>query len=306
MKQPRINTMAEVMAEATPYIRKYKGKTIVVKYGGHAMVDEKLKAAVMADLNLLTLVGVRVVLVHGGGPEISGQLKRIGKQSQFVGGLRVTDKETMEIVQQMLAGKVNKDLVSLLGGRGIGLCGMDGGMLLCHKLNHPEGDLGFVGEIEKVRTPLLEFALDGGFIPVIATIGAGEDGTPYNINADTAACKIASALGAHKLINMTDVAGLLRDKDDEDSLIYDVEIGEVPGLIADGIISGGMIPKIEGCVECVQKGVKQAVIIDGRLPHSILLEIFSTRGSGTLFYKDKLILDKEETDDGRTADQTAG
>ena len=288
MKQPRIDMMAEVMAEATPYIRKYKGKTIVVKYGGHAMTDAKLKAAVMSDLNLLALVGVRVVLVHGGGPEISGQLKRIGKKSTFVGGLRVTDRETMEIVQQMLAGKVNKDLVSLLGGRGIGLCGMDGGMLLCHKLEHPKGDLGYVGEIEKVRTPLLEFALESGFIPVIATIGAGEDGTPYNINADTAACKIAVALKATKLINMTDVAGLLRDKTNEETLIPDVEIDEVAGLIQTGIIEGGMIPKIEGCVECVQQGVKQAVIIDGRVPHSILLEIFSARGSGTLFYRGKL------------------
>ena len=297
MNQPMIDTMALVMAEATPYIRKYKGKTIVVKYGGHAMVDETLKAAVMADLNLLALVGVRVVLVHGGGPEISGQLKRIGKQSEFVDGLRVTDKETMEIVQQMLAGKVNKDLVSLLGGRGIGLCGMDGGMLLCDKLQHPEGDLGYVGEIKKVRTPLLEFSLDGGFIPVIATIGAGEDGTPYNINADTAACKIAIALKATKLINMTDVAGLLRDKSDETSLIPDVEINEVPALIQDGIIGGGMIPKIQGCVECVQNGVKQAVIIDGRLSHSILLEIFSTRGSGTLLYKGNLEPEEETSDE---------
>lgn len=287
MKQPRIDMMAEVMAEATPYIRKYKGKTIVVKYGGHAMTDEKLKAAVMSDLNLLLLVGVRVVLVHGGGPEISSQLKRIGKKSSFVGGLRVTDKETMEIVQQMLAGKVNKDLVLLLGGRGIGLCGMDGGMLLCNKLQHPDGDLGFVGEIQKVRTPLLEFALDSGFIPVIATVGADEDGTPYNINADTAAFKIAVALKATKLINMTDVAGLLRDKTDEETLITEIEIDEVESLIKSKIIEGGMIPKIEGCVECVRQGVKQAVIIDGRLPHSILLEIFSARGSGTLFFKKK-------------------
>ncbi len=303
MKQPRIDMMAEVMAEASPYIRKYQGKTIVVKYGGHAMADGALKSAVMSDLNLLALVGVRVVLVHGGGPEISTQLARIGKKSEFVGGLRVTDRETMEVVQQMLAGKVNKDLVALLGGRGIGLCGMDGGMLLCHKLHHPEGDLGFVGEIEKVRTPLLEFALDGEYIPVIATIGADELGTPYNINADTAACKIAVALKATKLINMTDVAGLLRDKSDEDTLIPDVEIGEVPALIEEGIISGGMIPKIEGCVECVRQGVKNAAIIDGRLPHSILLEIFSTRGSGTLFYSDTL---EEASPNGYKPNKTAG
>ncbi len=282
MEQPRINVMAEVMAEAAPYIKKYMGKTIVVKYGGAAMTSPDLKAAVMSDLILLNLIGVRVVLVHGGGPEISAQLKRIGKESKFVNGLRVTDAETMEVVQQMLAGKVNKDLVALLGGRGIGLCGMDSGMLLCHQQNE---ELGFVGEIDKVETKLLSFALDSGYIPVIATIGVGEDGTAYNINADTAACKIAVALGAQNLITMTDVAGLLRDKDDENTLINDVEINEVETLISEGIIGKGMIPKVRGCVESLQQGVETAVIMDGRRSHALLLEIFSTRGSGTLLYK---------------------
>lgn len=286
MKQPRINVMADVMKEAAPYIKKYRGKTIVVKYGGHAMTNAELKAAVMSDLQLLLSIGVNVVLVHGGGPEISAQLKLIGKKSKFVDGLRVTDAETMAVVQQMLAGKVNKDLVSLLGGHGIGLCGMDGGMLLCEK-KQTEKDLGYVGEIVAVNTQILDFALTSGYIPVIATIGAGEDGTPYNINADTAACKIATALGAQKLVNMTDVAGLLRDKNDETSLITETEISKVDELIKQGIIEGGMIPKIESCVEAVEHGVKEAVIIDGRLPHSILLEIFSTRGSGTLLYKNE-------------------
>lgn len=284
MEQRRIDVMSEVMGEAMPYIQKYKGKTIVVKYGGAAMTDTALKAAVMSDLTLLALVGVRVVLVHGGGPEISNHLKRIGKKSEFVNGLRVTDAETMEVVQQMLAGKVNKDLVALLCGRGMGLCGMDGGMLTCKKLQ-TGADLGFVGEIETVDTTLLEFALGAGFIPVIATIGADKNGVPYNINADTAAFKIAVALQATKLVSMTDVAGLLRNKTDETSLIVDVEIGEVEALIQQGVIEGGMIPKVMGCVESVQQGVHEAAIIDGRVPHSILLEIFSDSGSGTLFYK---------------------
>lgn len=284
MEQPRIGVMAEVMSEAMPYIQKYKGKTIVVKYGGNAMISAHLKAAVMSDITMLSLVGIRVVLVHGGGPEISSQLKRIGKESKFVGGLRVTDAETMEVVQQMLAGKVNKDLVALLKGRGIGLCGMDGGMLTCHKLQ-TEPDLGFVGEIDKVNTHLLRFALDSGFIPVVATIGADADGIAYNINADTAACKIAAALGATKIVSMTDVAGLLQDKNDESSLISEVDIDEVSSLIETGVIEGGMIPKIQGCVEALEQGVDYAAIIDGRVAHSILLEIFSTRGNGTLLYR---------------------
>lgn len=285
MDHPRIGIMADIMGEAMPYIKKYKGKTIVVKYGGAAMTDETLKAAVMSDLTLLSLVGVKVVLVHGGGPEISNQLKRLGMQSQFVGGLRVTDADTMEVVQQMLAGKVNKDLVGLLKGLGIGLCGMDGGMLTCKKLQ-TQPDLGFVGDIEAVDTTLLRFTLDSGFIPVIATIGADAEGVPYNINADTAACKIAIALGAGKLVSMTDVPGILQDKEDPSSLIVDVEVNEVEELIAKGVVAGGMIPKVEGCVQCLQQGVNEAAIIDGRIPHSILLEFFSNRGSGTLFYAD--------------------
>lgn len=284
MQQSQIEALTKVMGEATPYIKKYQGKTIVVKYGGNAMINEELKQAVMQDLLLLNQIGVKVVLVHGGGPEISHGLKLIGKESQFINGLRVTDKETMDVVQQMLAGKVNKSLVALLKGKGIGLCGLDGNMLLCEKLQ-TEYDLGFVGEIKSVDTTLLNFALDSGFIPVIATIGADEHGTAYNINADTAASEIAIALQAEKLVSMTDIAGLLMDKDDESTLIPEVEINEVQTLIDKGIISGGMIPKIACCVDCVKAGVKESAIIDGRIPHAILLEMFSTEGNGTLFYK---------------------
>ncbi|AGH37973.1 acetylglutamate kinase [Bibersteinia trehalosi] len=284
MQQSQIEALTKVMGEATPYIKKYQGKTIVVKYGGNAMINEELKQAVMQDLLLLNQIGVKVVLVHGGGPEISHGLKLIGKESQFINGLRVTDKETMDVVQQMLAGKVNKSLVALLKGKGIGLCGLDGNMLLCEKLQ-TEYDLGFVGEIKSVDTTLLNFALDSGFIPVIATIGADEHGTAYNINADTAASEIAIALQAEKLVSMTDIAGLLMNKDDESTLIPEVEINEVQTLIDKGIISGGMIPKIACCVDCVKAGVKESAIIDGRIPHAILLEMFSTEGNGTLFYK---------------------
>lgn len=283
MEGQTIEVMADVMNEAMPYIMKYQKKTIVVKYGGNAMTSSTLKAAVMSDLMLLNQIGVRVVLVHGGGPEISQGLKRINKESRFINGLRVTDAETMEVVQEMLAGKVNKDLVALLKGRGIGLCGMDGGLLTCKKLE-TEVDLGFVGEITAVDTTLVRFALDSGFIPVVATIGADENGIAYNINADTAASKLAVALGATKLVSMTDVAGLLRDKTDETTLISDADIADVNHMIEAGIIAGGMIPKIQCCVECIKAGVKQAAIIDGRLPHSVLLEIFSDKGSGTLFY----------------------
>ncbi|MFV0353108.1 MAG: acetylglutamate kinase [Oscillospiraceae bacterium] len=284
MEKPQIGMMADVMGEAMPYLQKYKGQTIVVKYGGSAMTDPALKAAVMSDLILLSLVGIKVVLVHGGGPEINRHMERLGMQSQFINGLRVTDAETMEIVQQMLAGKVNKDLVSLLCGQGVGLCGMDGGMLTCRKMQ-TEPDLGYVGEIQKVDTTLLQFALDSGFIPVLATIGSDENGTAYNINADTVACEVAVALQASKLVNMTDVAGLLRDKEDENSLIADADIDELDSMIEQGIVGQGMIPKVLGCRDCVLRGVHEAAIIDGRVPHSILLEIFSDTGSGTLFYK---------------------
>ena len=284
MEKPQIGMMADVMGEAMPYIQKYKGQTIVVKYGGSAMTDPALKAAVMSDLILLSLVGIKVVLVHGGGPEINRHMQRLGMQSQFINGLRVTDAETMEVVQQMLAGKVNKDLVSLLCGQGVGLCGMDGGMLTCRKMQ-TEPDLGYVGEIQKVDTTLLQFALDSGFIPVLATIGSDENGTAYNINADTVACEVAVALQASKLVNMTDVAGLLRDKEDESSLIADADIDDLDSMIEQGIVGQGMIPKVLGCRDCVLRGVHEAAIIDGRVPHSILLEIFSDTGSGTLFYK---------------------
>lgn len=284
METAQIHTLAQMMNEATPYIKKYQNQTIVVKYGGNAMINDTLKEAVMQDLLLLNQLGIRVVLVHGGGPEISQGLKLIGKESQFINGLRVTDKDTMDVVQQMLAGKVNKNLVALLKGKGLGLCGIDGGMLLCEKLKG-EVDLGFVGEITQIDTTLLKFALQSGFIPVIATIGADENGVAYNINADTAASKIAVALGAKKLVSMTDIAGLLRDRFDESTLISEVKVQEVQGLIEQGIIAGGMIPKIECCVDFVNHTGNEAAIIDGRIPHAILLEMFSTEGSGTLFYQ---------------------
>ena len=276
---------AQVLVHALPYIQKYNQKTIVVKYGGNAMINEELKDAVMTDLVLLSLVGFRVVLVHGGGPEISDMLKKIGKESKFVNGLRYTDKETMDIVTMVLAGKVNKDLVEYLqlkGGRALGLCGLDGGMIRAEKLE--EGaDLGFVGEIQSVDVTPINDALEKGYIPVIATLGAGQDGTTYNINADTAAARIAAALGAEKLILLTDIRGLLRDKNDEETLIPIVNVSEVPSLIRQGIISGGMIPKIECCVEAVRRGVNRAHIIDGRISHSILVEMFSDEGIGTMF-----------------------
>lgn len=276
--------MANILSEAQPYIMKYRGKTIVVKYGGAAMTDEKLKEAVMNDLITLTLLGVRIVLVHGGGPEINKQLKKLGKEPKFINGLRVTDDETIEVVQQVLAGKVNKDLVGLLRGYGVGLCGMDGSMLECVK-EQGEVDLGHVGEIVKVNTTLVKYLLENSFIPVIATVGTDKKAQAYNVNADTAACKLAIALGATKLISMTDVAGLLKDKDDESTLIREVEVSNVQDLVDAGIIAGGMVPKIAGCVECIKNGVEEVAIIDGRMEHSVIMEIFSDAGSGTLFYK---------------------
>lgn len=284
MEQFHITHLAAAMNEAMPYIKKYKHKIIVVKYGGNAMINNELKKTVMQDLLLLNQIGIKVVLVHGGGPEISQGLKKIGKESQFINGLRVTDQETMDVVQQMLAGKVNKSLVALLNGRGIGLCGIDGGILTCRKLQ-TDVDLGFVGEITKVNTTLLEFALNAGFIPVIATVGADENGVAYNINADTAASEIAIALNASKLVTMTDIAGVLRDRFDESTLIHSIDIDEVPQLVADGVIAGGMIPKIECCVDCVRSGVPEVAIIDGRIPNAILQELFSEKGNGTLFYQ---------------------
>jgi acetylglutamate kinase len=280
-----LNT-AQVLVHALPYIQKYYNKTIVVKYGGNAMVNERLKDAVMTDLVLLSLVGIHVVLVHGGGPEISEMLKKIGKESRFVNGLRYTDKETMDVVQMVLAGKINKDLVRHLqqnGGQSIGMCGLDGGMIKARKLCETGADLGFVGDITSVDRKPIEDALVNGYIPVIATMAAGENGEVYNINADTAAARVAAAIGAQKLMLLTDIRGLLRDKDDDDTLIPVVNVSDVPNLVRQGIISGGMIPKVDCCVEAVRRGVGSASIIDGRTPHSILVEMFSDEGTGTMF-----------------------
>ena len=277
---------ARVLVHALPYIQDYAGKIVVVKYGGNAMIYPELKEAVMNDIVLMQLVGVNVVLVHGGGPEISGMLKKIGKESRFVGGMRYTDAETMDIVQQVLAGKVNKDLVQLLentGGKAVGLCGLDGSMLRADKLPAAE-DLGFVGEIREVNTKIVEDVIASGYTPVISTVAAGYHGEVYNINADVAAARIAAELGARKLILMPDIVGLLRDKDDENTLIPVVNVSDVPKLKRDGIISGGMIPKIDCCVEAVRRGVERAHIIDGRTPHSILVEHFPEDGIGTMIY----------------------
>ena len=276
---------AEVLIQALPYIQKYAGQVVVIKYGGNAMQSEELKTAVMSDIVLLTLVGIRVVLVHGGGPEITQTLNALGMESKFIGGLRYTDEATAKVVQMVLAGKVNKDLVALLGrhgGRALGLCGIDGGMIKARKLQK-DVDLGFVGEITSIDTQPILDALDRGYIPVVATVGTDDEGNVYNINADTAAARIASELGALNLILMTDIRGLLRDKDDESTLIPQVQVSEVPILIREGIISGGMIPKIECCVEAVRRGVEKAFIIDGRIPHSILVEMMTDEGIGTMF-----------------------
>lgn len=274
---------AQVLAEAMPYIQKYNGKTIVVKYGGNAMVSEELRQAVISDLILLSLVGVRVVVVHGGGPEISDMLKRLGHQSKFVDGLRYTDEETMEVVQQVLCGRVNKDLVALIngqGGRAVGLCGMDADLLQATRLDEKYG---LVGSIQKVAPDVVEDALRNGYIPVVSTVARGTDGpTAYNVNADTAAAKLAIAMGAEKLLLLTDVRGLLTDPGDEGTLIPLVRASEVPGLVKDGVIQGGMIPKIDCAVEAVRSGVKSTVILDGRIPHSILIELLSDAGVGTM------------------------
>ena len=275
---------ANVLAEALPYIQKYSGKTIVVKYGGNAMVSEELRHAVISDIILLNLVGIRVVVVHGGGPEISEMLKKIGKQSKFVDGLRYTDEETMDIVQQVLCGRVNKNLVATmnrLGGKAIGLCGVDGGMFVSKQLD--EGKYGLVGEITRVDPSPVTCALNDGYIPVVSTVAQGEDAeTSYNINADTAAAKLATALNAEKLILLTDVRGLLRDPKDESTLIPELQLSSVPALIREGVISGGMIPKIDCCVEAVRSGVQSAIILDGRVQHSILIELLSNEGIGTM------------------------
>ncbi|MBR6624082.1 MAG: acetylglutamate kinase [Ruminococcus sp.] len=279
--------MSQVLIDALPYIQKYNNKILVIKYGGNAMTNKELKDAVMTDIALLSQIGVKVVLVHGGGPEINEMLGRLGIESRFVNGLRYTDEETVNVVKMVLAGKVNKELVQLLAhhnGSAVGLCGIDGEMLTAEKMTTEDGqDLGYVGEITEVNTKPILDALANGNVPVIATVATDKDGNTYNINADTAAARIAAELGAENLILMTDIAGLLRDKDDPSTLIPEVNVSEVPFLKRQGIISGGMIPKIDCCVEAVRRGVNKTVIIDGRVPHSILIEILSNEGIGTQF-----------------------
>ena len=276
---------AEMLTAALPYIKKYTGKIVVIKYGGNAMVNEDLKQQVMEDIALLWLIGVKVVLVHGGGPEISKTMKQLGKEAVFVNGLRVTDAETVDIVKMVLAGKVNKDLVNLLqtkGGHAIGLSGIDGGII---EATMKDEALGYVGKITKVRAkPILDL-LDNNYIPVISTIASDRQGNTYNINGDTAAAQIAGALDAEHLIMMTDIAGILRDKDDPSTLIPQVTVSEAKKLYEDGVISGGMIPKVDCCIEAIAHGVKHVVIMDGRIPHSILMELLTEEGAGTLVTK---------------------
>jgi len=277
---------AHVLIEALPYMQRYYGKTIVIKYGGNAMINEELKDAVMRDIILLSCVGIKVVLVHGGGPEISEMLKRVGKESRFINGLRYSDEETVEIVQMVLAGKLNKDLVGQIctfGGKALGLCGLDGGMLKAKKLEG-EVDYGNVGDITSVDISPIKNALNDNYIPVIATLGMGSDGTTYNINADDATAKIAVALRAEKLMMLTDIRGVMRDPKDESTLISKLAVDEISKLIEDGAISGGMIPKLNCCVESVMGGVSRAHIIDGRIPHSVLIEMFSDEGIGTMVW----------------------
>ncbi len=278
---------ARILNDALPYIQKYHDKVIVIKYGGNAMTDENLKQAVMSDIVLLTLVGVKLVLVHGGGPEISDMLKKLGIESHFVNGYRYTDENIIDVVKMVLAGKVNKELVTLLGqtgGQAVGLCGLDEKMLIAERMygEHDE-DLGYVGSITKVNTKPITDALKNGVVPVIATVACDEEGQTYNVNADTAAARIAAELKAENLILLTDIAGLLRDKNDPNTLISSVNVSEVPFMKKRGIISGGMIPKIDCCVEAVRRGVKKTAIIDGRVPHSILIELLSNEGIGTQF-----------------------
>ncbi|WGE46839.1 acetylglutamate kinase [Actinobacillus equuli] len=283
MLQNEVENFANLLEKATAYLAPFQEKIIVVKYGGNAMINEDLKKLVMQDILLLNQLGVKVVLVHGGGPEISQGVKLLGKEPQFINGLRVTDQDTINVVLQMLAGKVNKSLVALLKGKGVGLCGIDANMLQCEKLQ-AEVDYGFVGEIVKVNTQLLDLALNANLIPVISTVGVDEQGVAYNINADTAASEIAMALGAAKLVSMTDIAGLLRDRFDESTLIPEVEVSEVQDLIDQGIIAGGMIPKIACCTDFINAGGIEANIIDGRVPHAVLVSLFGGK-NGTLFYK---------------------
>lgn len=274
---------AEILTQALPYIQKYNNKIIVIKYGGNAMINDELKEAVMGDIVLLSLIGIKVVLVHGGGPEITEMLGKVGKKSEFVNGLRVTDKETVDIVQMVLAGKVNKNLVNQLqckGGKAIGLCGMDGHMIKAKPVNT---QLGYVGDVTDVNVEPILDVLEKGYIPVISTVGYDLEGNTYNINADTAAARIAGELKAECLISMTDIVGLLRDKDDPSTLIPKVYVSDAPKLIKDGVISGGMIPKINCCIEAIRRGVHKVFILDGRVPHAILIEILTDEGLGTMF-----------------------
>ena len=273
---------AEVLTQALPYIKRYSGKIVAIKYGGNAMIDENLKEQVMEDIALLWLIGVKVVLIHGGGPEISDLMKKLGKVPQFVDGLRVTDKETIDIVQMVLAGKVNKSLVTLLqtkGGHAVGVSGIDGGII---EAKIKDERLGFVGEITKIRPQPITDLLEKNYVPVISTVASDREGNVYNINGDTAAARIAGALGAERLIMMTDVAGVLRDRDDPTSLIPEIAVDEAKQLYADGVISGGMIPKVDCCIEAISRGVKNVVIMDGRVPHSILMELLTDEGAGTM------------------------
>ena len=273
---------AEVLTQALPYIKKFNGKIVVIKYGGNAMINEQLKEQVMEDIALLWLIGVKVVLVHGGGPEINDLMDKLGKKPEFVNGLRVTDKETVDIVQMVLAGKVNKSLVSLLqtkGGHAIGLSGIDGGLI---EARVKDEKLGFVGKITKVRTQPITDLLEKNYIPVVSTVASDREGNVYNINGDTAAAYIAGALGAERLIMMTDIAGILRDKDDPSTLIPEITVEQAKKLYDEGVISGGMIPKVDCCIEALAKGVKNVIIMDGRVPHSILMELLTDEGAGTM------------------------
>lgn len=273
---------AEILTQALPYIQKYHDKIIVVKYGGNAMVSAELKQQVMEDIVLLWLIGVKIVLVHGGGPEINDIMSKLGKKPEFVDGLRVTDKETVDIVQMVLAGKVNKTLVTLLeamGGKAMGISGMDGRLI---EAEVKDERLGYVGEITKINIQPVVDLLEKNYIPVISTVGCDRDGNTYNINGDTAAAHIAGALGAERLIMMTDIAGILKDKDDPSTLIAEISIDDASKLYDEGVISGGMIPKVDCCIEAIHEGVKKVIIMDGRVPHSILMELLTNEGAGTM------------------------
>ena len=287
IENPRLDNAhwSDVLVQALPYFRHWVGKTVVVKYGGNAMLNEELKTAVMKDIVILNTIGIKVVLVHGGGPEINHMLERVGKESKFINGLRYTDAATVDIVKMVLAGKVNKELVSHLTrhkGKALGMCGIDGHMITAHKMEG-DVDLGYVGEIVNVNTTPILDAIKDDYVPVIATVACDEEGQTYNINADTAASRIAAELGAENLILMTDIVGLLKNKDDPSTLIPTVHVSDVPFMKRQGIISGGMIPKIDCCVEAVRRGVRKTCIIDGRVPHSILVELLSSEGIGTQF-----------------------